>query len=92
MEKRLKLVAVYGNPAITVDVVITGWAALTYTRDLAEEYNLYIHAHRAMHSAMTRNPYHGISMFTLAKLFRIIGVDQLHIGTPEIGKLEAKKP
>ncbi|MEM0371500.1 MAG: type III ribulose-bisphosphate carboxylase [Ignisphaera sp.] len=90
MEKRLKLVADYGNPYIMVDVVITGWSALTYIRDLAEEYGLAIHAHRAMHAAITRNPYHGISMFTLAKLFRIIGVDQLHIGIPEVGKLEAK--
>jgi ribulose-bisphosphate carboxylase large chain len=90
MEKRLKLVADYGNPYIMVDVVVTGWSALTYVRDLAEEYGLAIHAHRAMHAAITRNAYHGISMFTLAKLFRIIGVDQLHIGTPEVGKLEAK--
>ncbi len=90
MEKRLKLIADYGNPVIMVDVVIVGWASLGYIRDLAEEYKLYIHAHRAMHAAMTRNPYHGISMFTLAKLFRIIGVDQLHIGTPEVGKLEAR--
>ncbi len=90
MEKRLKLVADYGNPYIMVDVVICGWSALTYIRDLAEEYKLAIHAHRAMHAAITRNPYHGISMFTLAKLFRIIGVDQLHVGTPEVGKLEAK--
>jgi ribulose-bisphosphate carboxylase large chain len=90
MEKRLKLVADYGNPYIMVDVVVTGWSALTYIRDLAEEYGLAIHAHRAMHAAITRNPNHGISMFTLAKLYRIIGVDQLHIGTPEVGKLEAK--
>jgi ribulose-bisphosphate carboxylase large chain len=90
MEKRLKLVADYGNPYIMVDVVICGWSSLTYIRDLAEEYKLAIHAHRAMHAAITRNPYHGISMFTLAKLFRVIGVDQLHVGTPEVGKLEAK--
>jgi ribulose-bisphosphate carboxylase large chain len=90
MERRLKLVADYGNPYVMVDVVVTGWSALTYIRDLAEEYGLAIHAHRAMHAAITRNPYHGISMFTLAKLYRVIGVDQLHIGTPEVGKLEAK--
>ncbi|MCI4437701.1 MAG: type III ribulose-bisphosphate carboxylase, partial [Ignisphaera sp.] len=90
MARRLKLVADYGNPYVMVDVVVTGWSALTYIRDLAEEYGLAIHAHRAMHAAITRNPYHGISMFTLAKLYRVIGVDQLHIGTPEVGKLEAK--
>ncbi|MEM2235076.1 MAG: RuBisCO large subunit C-terminal-like domain-containing protein, partial [Desulfurococcaceae archaeon] len=90
MERRLKLVADYGNPYIMVDVVIAGWSSLTYIRDLAEEYGLAIHAHRAMHAALTRNPYHGVSMFVLAKLYRIIGVDQLHVGTPEVGKLEAK--
>ena len=90
MERRLKLVADYGNPYVMVDVVITGWSALTYIRDLAEDYGLAIHGHRAMHAAFTRNNYHGMSMFTLAKLYRIIGIDQLHVGTPEVGKLEAK--
>lgn len=90
MEKRLKLVADYGNPFVMVDVVITGWSALTYIRDLVEEFNLAIHAHRAMHASFTRNPYHGISMFVLAKLYRVIGVDQIHVGTPGVGKLEAK--
>lgn len=91
MEKRLKLVADYGNPYVMVDVVITGWSALTYIRDLAEEYGLAIHAHRAMHAAFTRNKYHGISMYVLAKLYRIIGVDQLHVGTAGVGKLEGEK-
>jgi ribulose-bisphosphate carboxylase large chain len=91
MTKRLKLVADYGNPYVMVDVVVAGWASLSYIRDLAEEHGLAIHAHRAMHAAFTRIPYHGISMFVLAKLLRIVGVDQLHVGTPEVGKLEAKK-
>ena len=91
MEKRLKLVADYGNPYVMVDVVITGWSALTYIRDLAEEYGLAIHGHRAMHAAFTRNPYHGISMYVLAKFYRIIGIDQLHVGTAGAGKLEGGK-
>lgn len=90
MERRLKLVADYGNPFVMVDVVIAGWSSLTCVRDLAEEYGLAIHAHRAFHAAFTRNPAHGLSMFALAKLFRVVGVDQLHVGTPEVGKLEAK--
>ncbi|RLG77261.1 MAG: type III ribulose-bisphosphate carboxylase [Thermoprotei archaeon] len=90
MAKRLKLVADYGNPFVMVDVVVVGWAALTYIRDLAEEHGLAIHAHRAMHAAFTRNPRHGIAMFVLAKLLRTVGVDQLHVGTPGVGKLEAK--
>ena len=90
MERRLRLVADYGNPYVMVDVVIAGWSTLTYIRNLAEEHGLAIHGHRAMHAAMTRNPLHGVSMFTLAKLYRIIGIDQLHVGTPGVGKLEAK--
>lgn len=91
MEKRLKLVADLGNPYIMVDVVICGWSVLTYVRDLAEDYGLAIHGHRAMHAAFTRNKYHGISMFVLAKLYRLIGIDQLHIGTAGAGKLEGGK-
>ncbi|OYT39444.1 MAG: ribulose-bisphosphate carboxylase large subunit, partial [Desulfurococcales archaeon ex4484_58] len=33
MEKRLKLIADYGNPYIMVDVVVSGWAVLNYIRD-----------------------------------------------------------
>ncbi|HIE54677.1 MAG TPA: type III ribulose-bisphosphate carboxylase [Chromatiaceae bacterium] len=91
MEKRIKIVADYGNPYIMVDVVISGWAVLKHIREVADEYGLAIHAHRAMHAAFTRNPYHGISMFVLAKLYRIIGVDQLHVGTAGAGKLEGGK-
>lgn len=90
MEKRLKFVADLGNPYVMVDVVITGWSSLTYIRDLAEDHGLAIHGHRAMHAAFTRHD-HGISMFVLAKLYRIIGIDQLHIGTAGYGKLEGKK-
>jgi ribulose-bisphosphate carboxylase large chain len=90
MEKRLKLVADYGNPYVMVDVVVCGWSSLTYIRDLARDYDMAIHGHRAMHAAFTRHD-HGISMFLLAKLYRIIGIDQLHIGTAGFGKLESAK-
>ena len=90
MEKRLKLVADYGNPYVMVDVVIAGWSTLSYIRDLAEEHGLAIHGHRAFHAAFTRDPLHGLAMPVLAKLTRIIGVDQLHIGVPGVGKMEAK--
>ncbi len=90
MKKRIKLVADSGNQFIMIDFVIIGWAALQTVRKLAEEYNLAIHAHRAFHAAFTRNPMHGLSMFVLAKLARLIGVDHIHVGTPGVGKLEAK--
>jgi len=90
MIKRIKLVADSGNQFIMIDFVIIGWAAAQTVRNLAEEYNLAIHAHRAFHAAFTRNSLHGLSMFVLAKLARLIGVDHIHVGTPGVGKLEAK--
>ena len=91
METRLEILADLGLKHAMVDVVITGWGVLEYIRDLAEDYGLAIHGHRAMHAAFTRNPNHGISMFVLAKLYRLIGIDQLHVGTAGAGKLEGGK-
>jgi len=89
MIKRAKLVKDYGNEYVMVDIVTVGWSALQTIRDVAGDLNLAIHAHRAMHAAFDRNPKHGISMLVLAKLARIVGVDQLHTGTANIGKLES---
>lgn len=91
MERRLEVLADLSLKHAMVDVVITGWSVLRYIRDLAEEYGIALHGHRAMHAAFTRNPEHGISMFVLAKLYRIIGIDQLHVGTAGAGKLEGRK-
>ncbi|MDP3105529.1 MAG: RuBisCO large subunit C-terminal-like domain-containing protein [Candidatus Methanoperedens sp.] len=43
-----------------------------------------------MHAAFDRNPKHGISMYFLAKMMRLIGVDEIHVGTA-IGKLVGTK-
>ncbi len=91
MEERLEILSEFGLKHAMVDVVICGWSVLEYIRDLAEDHNLAIHGHRAMHAAFTRDSHHGISMFVLAKLYRILGMDQLHVGTAGAGKLEGKK-
>ena len=49
-----------------------------------------IHAHRAMHASFDRDPEHGISMQFLAKIMRVIGVEQIHSGTA-VGKLVGSK-
>jgi ribulose-bisphosphate carboxylase large chain len=49
-----------------------------------------IHAHRAGHAAFTKNPLHGIAMKPIAKVARVIGVDQLHVGTV-VGKMSETK-
>ncbi len=55
-------------------------------RETLGDYGMGIHAHRAMHASFDKNPRHGISMYFLAKLMRMIGVDQIHAGTA-VGKL-----
>jgi ribulose-bisphosphate carboxylase large chain len=84
MLKRAKFVEDNGGRYVMVDVLTVGWGSL---QDLREEgLDLILHGHRAMHAAMTKNPKHGISMKVFAKLLRVIGVDQLHVGTA-LGKM-----
>ena len=90
MEKRIQQVAENGFKYFMVDVLTCGFSALQSVRNLAKDYNMAIHAHRAMHAAFTKHETHGISMFFLAKILRLIGVDNLHIGTVE-GKLDSPK-
>ncbi len=73
-----------------VDILTVGWSALQELREANEDLKLILHAHRAGHAALTRNPKHGISMLVLADIARLIGVDQLHIGTV-VGKMEGGK-
>ena len=84
MLKRAEYVKSLGGEYIMVDILTAGFSALQTIRD--SDPNMVIHAHRAMHAALTRNPKHGISMLTIGKIARLIGVDQLHIGTA-IGKM-----
>ncbi len=90
MIRRAKLVKELGGEYVMVDILTAGWAALQTIRDVCEDLGLAIHAHRAFHAAFTRNPKHGMSMLVVAKIARLIGVDQIHIGTV-VGKLEASK-
>jgi ribulose-bisphosphate carboxylase large chain len=68
-----------------VDIVTTGWSGLQTLREA--DLPLILHGHRAGHAAFTRDKAHGISMLTIAKLSRLAGLDQLHIGTA-VGKME----
>lgn len=87
MIKRARLVHELGGEYIMVDVLTVGFAALQTLKEEADSMGLMIHAHRAMHAALTRNKEHGISMLALAKIYRLIGVDQLHVGAV-FGKME----
>ncbi len=87
MIKRAKYVKKAGGEYVMVDIVTMGWAALQTLRN--ENLGMVIHAHRAGHAAMTRKN-HGISMTTIAKAARLIGVDQIHVGTAHVGKMEGE--
>ena len=84
MLKRAQFVQDQGGNYIMVDILTCGFSALQTLRD--QNFKLIIHAHRAGHAAFTKKPKHGIAMQTIAKIARIIGVDQLHVGTV-VGKM-----
>ena len=84
MLKRAKYVLDSGGEYVMVDILTCGFAALQTLRE--QDLNLVIHAHRAGHAAFTKNPKHGVAMKVIAKVARIIGVDQLHVGTV-VGKM-----
>ncbi len=87
MLKRANFVRKNGGEYMMIDIVSVGWSGLQTLRKLNNDLNLIIHAHRAGHAAFTKNPKHGISMLVVAKLARLIGVDQIHIGTARVGKM-----
>ena len=90
MIKRAKFVKDHNGDYAMVDILTVGWSGLQSLRNAMDDYKLVLHGHRAMHAALTRNPKHGISMLVLADAVRLIGVDQLHIGTV-VGKMSGGK-
>jgi len=84
MLKRAQFVKDHGGKYMMIDILTCGFSALQTVRE--QDFDLVIHVHRAGHAAFTKNPKHGISMRVIAKTARIIGVDQLHVGTV-VGKM-----
>jgi len=90
MKKRAKALHNSGFKYAMIDVVTCGSSAVQTLREVLGDYGMAIHAHRAMHASFDRNPKHGISMQFLAKIMKLIGVDQIHSGTA-VGKLVGSK-
>jgi ribulose-bisphosphate carboxylase large chain len=88
MLKRAQAVVDQGGEYVMVDILTCGWSALQTLRD--QDFKLVIHAHRAGHAAFTKNQLHGIAMKPIATVARVIGVDQLHVGTV-VGKMSETK-
>jgi ribulose-bisphosphate carboxylase large chain len=87
MLERVDRAAEEGCEYVMVDVVTTGWGAVQTVRDACETHGIAIHAHRAMHAAFDRIEDHGVSMRVIAQISRLCGVDQIHTGTADLGKL-----
>ncbi len=92
MMKRADMIKSAGGRCMMLDVMTTGMAAVHTMRLKNPE--LIIHAHRAMHAFITRESGPGISgtgeingfsvsMVIFAKIFRMLGVDSLHSGSPK---------
>ncbi len=90
MIRKAKMLHDSGWRFAMIDVVTCGTASVQTMREECGDLGLAIHAHRAMHAAFDRNPKHGLTMYFLAKLMRLIGVDEIHSGTA-IGKLVGTK-
>lgn len=92
MMDRADMIKKEGGRWMMMDVITTGFAALHTMR--LRNTGLAIHAHRAMHSLITRESGPGVhdkgelldfsmSMVANAKLMRLLGVDSLHGGAPK---------
>jgi ribulose-bisphosphate carboxylase large chain len=86
MLKRANFVKEASGRYLMVDIISVGWSALQTVRNANDDLKLVLHAHRAGHGAFTKDPKHGISMRVVSKLTRIVGMDQLHVGTV-VGKM-----
>lgn len=88
MKDRADYVLNKDSKYVMVDIITCGWSAFQEIRDYLEGEDVAIHCHRAGHAAFTRKEDHGISMLMVARIARMIGGDQLHIGTADVGKME----
>lgn len=94
MLERAEMIKKEGGRWLMLDCVTTGFTGVHTMRMMNP--GLAIHAHRAMHGFMTRESGDvnkgkiidfSMSMYLLAKIMRMLGVDSLHGGTPK-GKME----
>jgi len=88
MIRRAEMVRDMGGEYVMIDILTCGNSGFQTLRE--QDLGLAIHAHRAGHAAFTSDPKHGISMKVIAKNTRLIGADQLHVGTA-VGKMKETK-
>jgi len=86
MLKRMDKIKEMGWDWAMLDVYMIGYSSLLDIIPELHKNKIMIHAHRAGHTAETRGAF-GVEYTVFAKLWRMLGVDQLHTGTG-VGKME----
>lgn len=81
MLRRAKSVYDSGGEYVMVNTSNVGWSALQTLREICEDLKLAIHSHHALNPSLTKNPRNGISMLVVADVARMLGVDQLYLGS-----------
>jgi ribulose-bisphosphate carboxylase large chain len=84
MLRRAEFVEDHAGRVAMIDILTCGFSAVATLRN--QGFNLILHGHRAMHAAFTKLPEHGIAMPVIAVASRLLGIDQLHVGTA-VGKM-----
>ncbi len=74
------------NVLVMLDVYVMGMSALQDILDLTKKYKFATHGHRAGFAGPNRGTF-GINFQIYEKFYRLLGIDQLHIGTG-VGKME----
>ncbi|MGB9719398.1 MAG: ribulose-bisphosphate carboxylase large subunit [Candidatus Anstonellales archaeon] len=86
MVERVDYLKEHGWKLAMLDVYILGLSALMEIKQELDRAGIAIHAHRAGYAAHERGNF-GVSFYVYEKFYRMIGVDQLHVGTA-VGKME----
>jgi ribulose-bisphosphate carboxylase large chain len=84
MLRRAQFIEDHGGRVAMIDILTCGYSAVSTLR--SQGFKLILHGHRAMHAAFTKLPNHGIAMPVIATASRLLGIDQLHVGTA-VGKM-----
>ncbi len=88
MLRRAEFIEDHGGRVAMIDILTCGFSAVATLRK--QGFKLILHGHRAMHAAFTKLPEHGIAMPVIAMASRLLGIDQLHVGTA-VGKMSEER-
>lgn len=81
MIRRAEKVAEKGNEGVMINPLLSGWSSITSVAEACDSLGLYLMGNRTGHGFHSHQS-HGIGQLALAKLFRLSGLDMIHISNP----------